>query len=727
MLPNFKFETKNADLLTVPASSPSTYPKLEEGVGRRRRCGGHLCANLLIGFGALLVVLGIVYGAGMPAYVNKAVDDQAVTCTAEDGAKQAYTDPYSDCDDCSPYYVSVNLLNATNAEEWLAGSADKLEVQEMGPYVYRRREIKLNVTFDDNYRVSYKKYTYHTYEPSLSCEGCSDSDEVTTFDVGYLSVISTTGGEFNLLAAVAQGSFGAAYNTSELVATIGQYGPQMMRWMNGLNSLNPAAMKTVAANSAVLLFLAKGPTAIADMDLTGFAYNGLFVTRTVSQWALGYPSLLAGLILGSNYVGSCVGDLNEQCATLTGDEYAAIASSCATCASGAAVVAANNYTCAIIEELYAAEYGAEEAASFVATTCELCTTYGICAMPLPGIAESSGMNYTATAPDESTLNTYIQRTGCDDLTQIGQYEQYDGATTNPVWVTLDERRNPTLAEIIAFSSYADCDAPTANLTCFNVTGSDGTSLKPGGVSITGFADETTVDSFSTYLGPAEMTVEITSFDEEVDFSDVTLHRFGTPNDIFVSTSENAYLGRGYPVDGLQPLTFITGFLSYMSGPFFIHGDSSLYENVAMTNSEGVAMTQAELYESDGSTLKEDYRSAYGTFVDIESGTGKTMRAFKRSMVSYALAASVANSSASMSDVLFPSLPINVVLPSYWAQENGQAKDSLLDTFKSTVTLIKTFLPVMIVLLVVGLGLVGGGVFLRRRNNQNMRGHASSVI
>ncbi|ETM98159.1 hypothetical protein PPTG_19771 [Phytophthora nicotianae INRA-310] len=73
----------------------------------------------------------------------------------------------------------------------------------------------------------------------------------------------------------------------------------------------------------------------------------------------------------------------------------------------------------------------------------------------------------------------------------------------------------------------------------------------------------------------------------------------------------------------------------------------------------------------------------------------------------------------MSDVLWPTLPTEVVLPTYWVQEAGEAKDSVLDTFKSTLTLVKTFLPGLIVLIIVGVIEVGGGVFLWRRHKQRL--------
>ena len=682
---------------------------------RRRRCWSqrHWAIALIVA-GSLTAVGGVLYGTALPAYVNAAVEDRVVRCSDAEVSEEVYRDPFGDCDECSPYYVSLYMLNASNAEAYLTTNA-QLRVREMGPYVFRRRELKLDVSLSaDASSVTYKTYTYHTFEAAKSCANCSDADEIVSFDAGYFGVISATGGEFNLLASVAAQSFAAGQNASAVAALVAEHGEQMMRWMNGLNSLDPVAMKMVTRDDAVMRFLTTGPAAIADLDLTGFAYNGLFVKRTASQWALGYPSLLAGLVQGATYVKTCEPNLNAACASCSGDGCLAMANVCSQCAKGAAVVARSNDTCAAIESIYAAEYGADDAARFSATTCGLCASTGLCAAPLPGIVESSGLDYSDTAPDASTLNAYTKRTGCDDLTKIGTYVAYNGFTVAPVWADLGERRNPTLAELNAFSSYATCDSPVANVTCVNVSGTDGTALRPGGVTVNGMAKQTTADAFDSYTGAAAMSIPIASTKTMVDYNGVSLHRFAAHIDVFDYTNDSA--GTGVPVNGLQQLSFVTGFLSYLSGPYFLYGDPSLLEAVQMTNNDGTVMSAATMYDSEG-VLVESFLNAYGTFVDIESGTGQTVRARKRSQISYALASSMTIPNASMSDVLWPMLRTEVVLPTYWVQEAGEAKDSVLNTLKKTLSLVRTILPGLIVLLVAGVIEVGGGLFLWRHYRQ----------
>lgn len=127
-------------------------------------------------------------------------------CDASGAEEESYYDAYGDCDDCNPYYYTLRMFNASNAEAYLAGDASKLQLVESGPYVFRRREFKIDINFlDDGARVSYKSYTYHTFEESLSCDGCSDLDKFTSFDVGYLNVIAQAGGEKAFLMRLAAG------------------------------------------------------------------------------------------------------------------------------------------------------------------------------------------------------------------------------------------------------------------------------------------------------------------------------------------------------------------------------------------------------------------------------------------------------------------------------------------------------------------------------------------
>ncbi|KAG3242910.1 hypothetical protein PI124_g12267 [Phytophthora idaei] len=646
-------------------------------------CGVRKLGLILIIIGAFVTVIAIVYGSALPPVIDNKVKDGVVVCDTSGAEEESYYDAYGDCDDCNPYYYTLHMFNASNAEVYLAGEDSKLQLVETGPYVFRRREFKIDINFlDDGARVSYKSYTYHTFEKSLSCDGCSDSDKFTSFDVGYLNVIAQAGGEKSFLMKLTAGSFST--NETVIEDAIENYGPQMMRWVNGLNSLDPVAMNTVASGGTVLTFLATGPEAIADLDLSGFVYNGLFVTRTVSQWALGYPSMLAGLGLGSDAL------------------WVQVSSRSTTSLAGSS----RRFTPRSMEPKQQPPSGRTRAI-FV---------WHLVSALLLSLAsrKNSGLDCLKTPPSADNLETYIQIAGCKDDSKILDYEEFNGYTSTALWVTTlgEERRNPTLSEIIAFNDYGNCANPTSNLTCSAVEGNDATSIKPGGAGMTGFEDTLTQTSSDMYLDEGKQNVTLYSTGQEVDHEGITLHRFSPPNDLLVNSQFNNVKGTGWPVDGVQPLAFSAGFLAYVSYPLYIYGNTTLLDAVEITTSDGVVASGDSMYDSGD--LKQEYIDKYVTYIDVEAGTGKTMVAHKRLMASYAMSYSALNESAPMSDVLWPNLDAEVIFPAYWGEESATVGSSSVDYYHLVQRLLKSVLPVLIVGIIVGLALVGGGFFHRRR-------------
>ncbi|GAB9468535.1 hypothetical protein Gpo141_00005851 [Globisporangium polare] len=703
----------------APAQTPSeAYEKVTTpsgtNDGRKGGCSPKTLGKTLIGLGVFFVVVGILYGTVLPKVIDKKIQSGVVTCNLEDAKKEAYTDPYGDCKDCSPYYYNLRMFNVTNAEAHLA-SNEKLKLKEVGPWVYRRRQFRGDVSFEND-QVTYTQYTYHTFEPTLSCDGCTDQDVVIGYDVGYLNVIAQAGGERAFLTKLAVGSF-AANNQTGLSDTIKTNEVMMMKWVNGLNSYDPVALKTVGPK--VLSFLLQGPSTLTNLTMEGFSYNGIFVPRTIDQWALGYSSMLAGIGLASNYGKVCTTGqkMNDKCAACVGNESTAdclaIINECKKCSSGKKVIAINPVSCAKITAVYAAKYGADEAATWTKGTCGLCSeSIPLCAAPLPGIIEKSGLDFSKSAPTAGTLNKYIARTGCDDKNYINEYIQFDGYKNTALWAKLDKKRNPTLKEIIAFQTYANCISPPSNVSCSVVRGNDATSVKPGGVSISGFAKDLDVRTNNIYLLQANQNVTLYNQDLEVKFEDITLHRFAAAKDLLVSSSINEAYGTGFPVDGVQPLAFATNFLAYVSYPLFLWGDSSLHEAYELTMSDGKVASQDVLY-SNG-VLKSDYEEKYATYIDIEAGTGKTMRARKRLQAAYALSYSLADETVVMSDVLYPKLPAEVIIPAYWGEELAQAAPKRVDYYKSVKSILGSLIPVLVAGIVVGVALFAGGMFYRRK-------------
>ncbi|GMF53295.1 unnamed protein product [Phytophthora fragariaefolia] len=131
------------------------------------------------------------------------------------------------------------------------------------------------------------------------------------------------------------------------------------------------------------------------------------------------------------------------------------------------------------------------------------------------------------------------------------------------------------------------------------------------------------------------------------------------------------------------------------------------ENVASNYQRATttAMTTESEEKEDGETIQEaavQVQNMFQTPPLPQSGTGQIISSRKRSQVSHALSSLTTVTNASMSDLVGPTLSMEVVLPTYSVQEAVEAedKDSMLDTFTSTVTLVKTILPGLILLIIV---------------------------
>lgn len=53
-------------------------------------------------------------------------------------------------------YLKVYFFNYSNYQEYLIGTNDRLEIQEIGPYVYVEHVEKTNVVYEEDNTISYK-------------------------------------------------------------------------------------------------------------------------------------------------------------------------------------------------------------------------------------------------------------------------------------------------------------------------------------------------------------------------------------------------------------------------------------------------------------------------------------------------------------------------------------------------------------------------------------------
>jgi hypothetical protein len=698
----------------TPGSVTDAYEKtLSNTLQKNEYQSNKCCRPTMVGItciavGVVAAIAGVVYSTAIPSVINTKVDNGVALCKESEYEKDSFLDSYGDCEDCAPYYYNYHLFNVTNADAYLKG--EKLKVQEIGPYAYRKFSIKKNVQFDEN-TVTYQSYSKWEFDAEKSCEGCKETDIATGFDAGFMSLLGGRGGETGLVLALLRAD---DPTDPTVLASVKSDGPKLLKFWYGLNSLDPETMKPLVegATAPIQSALFGSTTGLDGYEKKeGVNYSGLLVKRTIRQWALGYPSLMVGTIINAAYSLSCTEELVKKCNACTGAaECAKVSPDCGTCKLGAKIRKINAITCPQVEAIYSAKYGAAAAKKFVDLTCKKCDAPlgGICAAPLPGAIEGSGLDWSKNEPSDEFLYTTKQKTGCDDKAVIGDYLMYENIVSNPLFAKLDKKRNPTVSEIVSFKNYADCNKPTANLTCTPVQGGDGTSTKPAGVGMGGLADEVVFDSRDLYVSPALQNVTLFDSKEKVEFKGISLNRFRPPTDLLSAKPWSEPKGTGVPVDGVQNLAFAKGFLAYVSYPMYLWGDKSLTENVEITMLGGIKANKANLY--DGEKLKEEHMERLSTYIDIEPTTGKTMHAYKRLQASYALNKSPFSPTKSLTDITHPAIKPEVVYPIYWGEETAEVPDKKAEAFGSIGSLAGSFLPVFIVLLVLGIGLAAFGVF-----------------
>ncbi|KAJ3604937.1 hypothetical protein NHX12_026988, partial [Muraenolepis orangiensis] len=117
---------------------------------------------LAVSFGTVLVFVGPVI-----------VDEQIVKNIAIDPKNEMSYTMWKDIP--VPFFMSVYFFNVLNPKEVLLG--EKPMVEERGPYVYRKRCQKDNITFHPNHTVSYREYRRYHFDRGLSVG--NESDVVT--------------------------------------------------------------------------------------------------------------------------------------------------------------------------------------------------------------------------------------------------------------------------------------------------------------------------------------------------------------------------------------------------------------------------------------------------------------------------------------------------------------------------------------------------------------------
>ncbi|CAG9579049.1 unnamed protein product [Danaus chrysippus] len=73
-----------------------------------------------------------------------------------------------------PIYLECFLFNITNVADILMGKNVPIHVEEHGPYVFRERSTKVNITWNDNSTVTFRNQRFWYFQPEMSNGSLSD-------------------------------------------------------------------------------------------------------------------------------------------------------------------------------------------------------------------------------------------------------------------------------------------------------------------------------------------------------------------------------------------------------------------------------------------------------------------------------------------------------------------------------------------------------------------------
>ncbi|XP_067620772.1 scavenger receptor class B member 1 isoform X2 [Eurosta solidaginis] len=102
-------------------------------------------------------------------------------------------------------YIKIYLFNITNAEAFLAGR-EKINVQQVGPYVYKEIMTHENITFNTNNTMSTRPSHPLVWQEHMS-EGNKEDDQVVMLNIAMLAISHLTAKKPYLVRLALQGLF----------------------------------------------------------------------------------------------------------------------------------------------------------------------------------------------------------------------------------------------------------------------------------------------------------------------------------------------------------------------------------------------------------------------------------------------------------------------------------------------------------------------------------------
>lgn len=156
----------------------------------------YMASAFLALIGITFIVLALVVPGVVDDKLNKAINEKVVV---DSTSHEDYDDWLTNLDaDDSPEYLRIYAWNITNMEKAVDG--EKMNLEQVGPYVYRQRKVKLDVTFGDdvddmNYDegelVRYKLWKYWVFDREETAASLDPiNDQFVTVNLIYAAVVA---------------------------------------------------------------------------------------------------------------------------------------------------------------------------------------------------------------------------------------------------------------------------------------------------------------------------------------------------------------------------------------------------------------------------------------------------------------------------------------------------------------------------------------------------------
>ena len=107
------------------------------------------------------------------------------------------------------YTMSITFFNVDNPDEIIAGELPLMS--QRGPYVYREERLKMNEEQEGD-MLNFGEYKEYKFDRELSCESCSEEDEMRILNLPLIGVVQECLNQGALIGSVLCGFVEAALN-----------------------------------------------------------------------------------------------------------------------------------------------------------------------------------------------------------------------------------------------------------------------------------------------------------------------------------------------------------------------------------------------------------------------------------------------------------------------------------------------------------------------------------